>query len=82
MSGHVCTWCALLCASHAALEAHWASDPDCATNASVSNQTQSKYGDRTDPHQFRLRQGEPVLQAVERIEAEQAAGIARIPVLA
>jgi hypothetical protein len=79
VSGFVCTWCALVCASRVALDAHWEKDRACRSNRNASNQTASKYGDLTNPNQFSERQGEAVLQLVERIEAEHAAGIAHIP---
>jgi hypothetical protein len=77
---YVCTWCALPCASRVALEAHWEAEPDCARQRGVSNQTQSKYGDASNPLQYRLRQGEETLQRVERREDEREAGVIVLPV--
>jgi hypothetical protein len=63
-TGFVCTWCGQLCLTRLALEDHFEAEPACGTNQTVSNQTQSKYGDLSDPNQYNLRLGEETLQKV------------------
>jgi len=41
------TWCGERFVTYDDLTTHWAENPRCRTNALVSNQTQSKYGDAT-----------------------------------
>jgi hypothetical protein len=61
----VCPWCAGAFNGREVLDEHWRLNRECAANRNVSNQTQSKYLDRTPGTLKPILPGEHVLELVE-----------------
>lgn len=60
----VCPWCAGTFNLREVLDEHWRLNPECAANRNASNQTQSKYLDRTPGTLKPIQPGEHVLELV------------------